>query len=149
MNWLTLADGDFDDAQVAELVAALREEALGEGQDDPLPNFIADTTREIRDVILYSGKPVDAVALSIPGSLKELAVEKVLRRAKKRLNRLNEQDTRDEAFYQQRLVQLRDGKWPIETPDNAITTPAVTPATGQISVVHSRPAISGRALNGL
>jgi hypothetical protein len=33
----------------------------------------------------------------------------------------------DEATYQKRLVQLKDGEWPVETPDDPLGTPPFHP----------------------
>lgn len=139
-NWIPITASDLNDARAAKLVEALRTKALAAGQTDPVPRAVETVVAEVRAAIGFSGRYIlDATAANIPGSLKDLAVQRVIRVAKQRLlMAFAEVEAKDEELYQRRLEQLTAGKWPVETADSpltpapvqsASTTPRITPRT--------------------
>ena len=130
-NWFTISAGDLNDRKVAELVTALREEALAVGQTDPMPRIIADVTREIRDAIGFSGRyTLDANPASLPNGLKEIAVKKVVRDMKGRLQQaLDKDEETDAEIYEARLKALVKGEWPVGEPDTPLSPVPVQTAS--------------------
>ncbi len=150
-NWFTPADTDLNDHKVAELVNALREEALGVGQTDPMPGIITEVVNELRAAIGFSGRyQLDAVETAIPNSLREMASKKIVRVLKGRLSQLlDKSEEADDEKYESRLKALTAGKWPVETPDNVIATPAVLPTGGAELVSGTCRQATGAKLRGL
>lgn len=124
MSWTTITLLDLNDARVAELVTALRSEELGAGQTDPMPRRIQAVITQVRDFIaLCAATPVDTDATLIPASTKDEATEEIIRRLKKRLLQpLGDDEIRGEKRYNDMLAALRDGIWPVDTPDDPIAT---------------------------
>lgn len=135
--WSTLTVRDLEAARHAELVDAVRRKATSVGQPDPVPVAIAKIVEEIRGCVAFSGKyQVDADPATIAPNLVDLAVQKIARVLMPRVGRsLSEDERDDEKTYQKRLVDLRDGNWPVSSPD----TPA---AESPVKVKKSRPAIA-------
>jgi len=130
--WITITLSDLNDARVAELVAALRQEELGAGQTDPMPRRIQTVVDEIRRCLGFcASTPLDVDPLSIPAGLKDLAVEKIVRGLKGRLLMPLTDDEREaEKLYQKRLEQLTRCEWPVDKTDTPIGEPVVGPTTG-------------------
>lgn len=130
--WITITVADLNDARVAELVTALREEALGVGQTDPSPRIIQLVIDEVRRCIAFcSSTPLDADAATVPAGLKDLVVQKIIRTMKGRLTMALTDDEKDaERLYQKRLEQLTRCEWPVDKPDTAIATAPVNSAGG-------------------
>lgn len=139
-NWITISASDLNDHKIAELVAALREEALGVGQTDPMPGTITEVVNELRNAIGFSGKyQLDADETTVPKSFRELAAKKIVRVLKGRLEQaLSKDEIADSEIYESRLKALVKGEWPVDKPDNvepevqtqsAAATPGITPRT--------------------
>lgn len=137
-NWIIITDADLNDHQVAELVTALREEALGDTQGDPMPGIIAEVTNELRGAIAFSGRyELDAAAAAVPKSLREMVAKKIVRVMKGRLGQaLAKDEERDADTYESRLKSLVKGEWPVDAPDAPLSpvpvqstaaTPRITP----------------------
>ncbi len=137
-NWLTISLAHLNERKVAELIEALRTEALGAGQTDPMPAIIADVTNQIRKAIGFSGLyTLDATATTVPNSLKEIAVKKITREMKGRLLlSLSDDEVRDDKIYESRLADLNKHAWPIDEPDVALTVPETQPASGGVEVAR-------------
>ncbi len=150
-TWVPITLQDLYRAKVAELVDALRQQALANGQEDPMPGSIADTVAELRSCIGFCVKyQVDVDPTLIPPNLLMLAALKVIRRMKGRLQQLLDPDeTLEELTYQKRLILLKDGEWPVDLTDNPIPTPEVQSPGGRITVVNSRPKTTSRQLDRL
>lgn len=152
MNWLPLTADDLADARAAKLIEALRTKALGLDQTDPLPRAAETVVAELRAAIGFSGRyTLDADAKTIPASLKELAVQRVVRVAKQRvLLALTDAEQKDEALYQRRIEQLAAGQWPIEKPDTLDVAPTAqtTSETPRIAAREKRWSRSRRAGEG-
>ncbi len=128
--WLQITLADLNDARVAELIEALRQEELGAGQSDPMPRRIQTVVDEIRRCIGFcASTPLDADTAAIPAGLKDLAVEKIVRGLKGRLLLpLTDDEKEAEKLYQKRLEMLTRCEWPVDKPDTPIATPPVSPA---------------------
>ena len=134
MQWISISEAMLNDAKAAPLIAAVANTNLAAGQGDPIPNLVASIAEEIRGAIGFAGKyQVSATVLTIPPNLKDMAVQKCVRICKRRLEQTLTQDERDEeSTYQKRLGLIREGKWPVDNPDDPI---AVNPSTpfGKVS----------------
>ncbi len=139
-NWFTPSSADLNDHKVAERVTALREEALGAGQTDPMPRLITEVTNAIRNAISFSGKyRLDATATTLPNGLKEETVKKIMRVMKGRLELpLSKDEERDDEIFESRLKALVKGEWPVDEPDTVLApvpvqtasaSPRITPRT--------------------
>src|SRR5262245_14632235 len=119
MQWITLSNSDTWDAKAYQLILAVSTTCLNSGQTDPVPNLISSVVEELRGAIGYSGKyQVSSTASTIPPNLKDMAVQKVVRLGKRRLEQQLTIDERDEEnVYQKRLGYIRAGDWPIDQPD--------------------------------
>lgn len=132
MPWTQIVLLDLQDARVAELVDALRQEALGSGQTDPMPRIIQTVVDEVRRCIAFcSSTPLDADTAAIPAGMKDHVVQKIFRTMKGRLLQpLTDDEKEQEKLYQRRLEQLTRCEWPVDVPTNPIATPPVAPAGG-------------------
>jgi hypothetical protein len=136
LPWIALATGDLNDAKAATLISAVASNALASGQTDPVPNLILGVVNELRGAIGFSGKyQVSETEGTIPPNLKDMAVQKIIRDCKKRLEQQYTQDDRDdEATYQKRLERIQNGDYPIDQPDDPmLSAPSV--ALGKVSEV--------------
>lgn len=137
MQWITLAVVDLNNSRAAPIILAAQTTVLAMGQADPIPSLIAQVQAEIRGMIGFSGRyPLDGSSPStIPPNLKDMAVQKVCREAKGRLNlSWTEQDRDDERVYNARLDLIRLAKWPIDAPDVPATTNPDLP-TGRVEFI--------------
>lgn len=137
--WITIVVADLNEARVAELITALREEALGAGQTDPMPGIITKTVNEVRSCIGFCANTVlDIDAAKIPANLKDMVVQKIVRTMKGRLLQpLTEDETKEESVYQERLKLLTQCKWPVDKTDTPIATSPTQPATGGVELASS------------
>lgn len=121
MQWIELTIDDLNEARAAPIITAVQTTVLAAGQPDPIPFLIAQVVQEIRGMIGFSGKfPLDGDSDdSLPPNLKDMAVQKICRVAKGRVNMpLNETERQDESVYQARLKMISEGRFPIDIPDN-------------------------------
>jgi hypothetical protein len=123
--WIAVTLADLQDAQAGPLVTAFQTTALASGQSDPTGRVIANISDEILGSIGFSGRyTMDASQGTvtpnvIPPNLKDLCVKKVCRVLKGRLNMVLLPDqTQDERTYQSTLLQLREGRFPINATSN-------------------------------
>lgn len=150
MSWITLTAADLEDARVAELVTAAREQDLAVGQTDPVPRRIQTIVDELRRAIRFGGAPLDIDAAKIPAGLKELAVEKIVRALKGRLLLpLTDDEKEAEKLYQRRLEQLSRGEWPVDVTDTPESTVSVTQPTASEVVDYDTRRVSRDDLRGL
>ncbi|MES2692784.1 MAG: hypothetical protein V4773_04870 [Verrucomicrobiota bacterium] len=140
MPWTHIVLLDLQDARVAELIDALRQEALGSGQTDPMPRVIQTAIDELRRCVAFCpNTPLDADTAAIPAGLKDLVVQKIVRTLKGRLQLPLDADEKEaEKLYQRRLEQLTRGEWPVDTPTTPIATSPVSPTRG-IELANSTP----------
>lgn len=128
--WITPSADDMNEARVAELITALRQEALGAGQADPLAGIISKVVNEVRSCIGFCAATVlDADTTKVPANLKDMVVQKIVRTMKGRLLMpLSDDETKEETVYQQRLRLLTECAWPVDVTDDPISTVTVSPA---------------------
>jgi hypothetical protein len=136
--WITLTVTALNDAKAATLISAVQTTSLASGQGDPIPALISQIVEELRGAIGFSGKyGVSETEGTIPPNLKDMAVQKIVRICKRRLEQtLNQDDRDDEASYQKRLDYIRRGEWPIDQPDDPLATAPSTP-NGKVSEVRA------------
>ncbi len=150
-SWTNITAADLLEVRAAKLVEALASKALGSDQVDPTPATISKVVDELRMAIAFSGRYVlNADTATIPSSLKDLAVQRVIRLMKGRLlMALTETEREDERTWQKRIEQLIAGKWAVETPVTpASTSPAQAPSGAQ--VISSTPRQCNRSsMSGL
>lgn len=153
-NWIIITDQDLDDAKVAELIDALRQEALREDppQPDPVPAIIRTVVDEIRNCIrMCPDTPVDVDPLKISRNLKEMAVAKIVRVAQQRLQMpFSDEQTAEERLYQKRLEMLTRCEWPVKKPDDPEADNQVNAPGPSAQVISGRGRkITDQSLNGL
>lgn len=141
-TWITLTVNDLRDREVAVLVEALRSAALGEGQEDPVPELISSACARVRAAVASGpGNMLDEAAGAIPPSLKDLALRLVLRSAKGRLNLALEPDeTRDAQWDERTLREIAASHLRVELPGDAADFAGVTSA---VEVVVPYPRLAG------
>ena len=85
----------------------------------------------------FSGRyTIDVDSAKIPSGMKPLALRKIVREMSRTIGReLTEDDRTDEKTYESRLDAIREGRWPVEPPDNPASDPVVQNKT-------TRPAIT-------
>lgn len=151
MPWISIVLTDLHDARVAELIEALRQEALGSGQSDPMPRILQCVVDEMRRCIAFcASTPLDADDTTIPAGLKGLAVNKVVREMKARLLLPQTAEEADaEGLYQRRLEQLTRGEWPVDIPTNSPAASPVAAVTGVELASGSPRLVSRTTLGGL
>lgn len=123
MQWTSLTYAALYDAKAFQLIQAVQTTCLGSGQGDPTPNLIAQVCEEIRGAIGFNSKyQVSATLGSIPPNLKDMAVQKIIRVCKRRLEQTLTQDDRDdESTYQKKLTGLIAGTVPVDQPDDPLS----------------------------
>jgi hypothetical protein len=112
----------------------LREEALGDNQVDPMAAIIAKVVAEVRSCIGFCSSTVlDADTAKTPPNLKDMVVQKIVRTMKGRLLQpLSDDETKEEAVYQQRLRLLTECAWPVDKTDTPIATTTTQPSGGAV-----------------
>ncbi len=153
--WIQIVTADIQNSRSGPLVLGFQTTALAAGQADPVPAIISQVVEEILGVIGFSGRyTMDASygTLSpnvIPPNLKDLAVEKICRKLKGRLNMpYTESEREDEKSYNARINLIRDGRWPIDitnNPGNNLSVRGGTVAT----IVRQRSQFTRSGLSGL
>ena len=149
-RWTPITASDLDDTKVAALVNALRNAALGAGQDDPVPEIIQSVVDRIRaEIAGCSRNQLDQDQTTIPKSLKRLACRMVITQAKNRLEMPLKEDERNQLRSDERyLERIARCEVPVDDPDNPITAPVQQ--TGGTTMVSSRhKKYTGGQLSGL
>ena len=130
-TWITITTANLQDSRAATMIAAVQTTALASGQSDPVPNIIASVCGEVRGAIGFSGKyQVSATASTVPPNLKDMTVQKIIRMAIRRLNQgalLTEDDRQEERVYESRLNLIREGRYPVDLPDDPMPVAPSTP----------------------
>jgi hypothetical protein len=141
-SWITIVVADLNEARVAELITALREEALGVGQPDPMPGIITKVVDEVRSCIGFcTTTPLDTDATKVPANLKDMVVQKIIRTMKGRLLMpLTDDEKSEETTYQARLKLLTQCAWPVDKTDTPI-------AESSVAVPSSTPRITPRCIS--
>ena len=145
-DWITLTLADLQEARVAKLIESLRTKALASGQADPMQGAVDKAVGELRAAIGFSGKyRLDATPGTIPPSLHDLAVQRVVRLLQGRLlMELSPEQVEDKRTYEKRLEQLNVGKWPIEQPAAVAASP-VQSTEGGCEIARRPPSVPNRS----
>lgn len=125
VSWVQITFADIQNSRSGPLVTGFATTALATGQTNPIPAIIDQVTEEILGLIGFSGRYVLDASYGtvspnvLPPNLKDMAVEKICRKLKGRLDMpLTESEREDERAYDKRLMLIREGKWPIDVSDN-------------------------------
>lgn len=123
--WIAVGLIDLQNAQAGPLVVAFQSTALAAGQPDPTAQVIADVSDEILGSIGFSGRyTMDASQGTvfpnvIPPNLKNMAVKKICRLMKGRLEMpLRTDEIEEGRTYERTLDALRRGAFPIDATNN-------------------------------
>lgn len=136
VTWVQITLADLQNSRAAALVQGFTSTSLAGGQSSPVPAIIAQITEEVLGVMGFSGRyTMDASYGTVspnvlPPNLKQLAVDKICRILKGRLQMtLLAQEVDEENTYQHRLRDLRAGNWPVDLTDNPGNNLSVNPGT--------------------
>lgn len=148
-NWIAIQKSDLYDAKAASLVDAADSVQLGAGQVSRTAQVIADVTAEVRRKIARVAG-LDQDATKIPGGLKNAAVDIIIYRLKVSLEQELTQDERDALKRRYQEIQdIRDGKDPVETPDNPIDAGSGMESANGVASSAACRAASRHKLGGL
>ncbi|MDR1279342.1 MAG: hypothetical protein LBK99_00780 [Opitutaceae bacterium] len=142
--WITITPAMLDTAKAAAFVSALGTAALGEDQQNPLPEIIASVTDRIRMEIAAGGRTtLSATRSKIPPSLKSLALRFIIREGLQRINimdALKPSEDDGEAIRQdiRFLERIARGEITVEAPDDPEPAPTVQ-ATVTVPLISARP----------
>lgn len=128
LPWYQLSLVDLQNAQAGPLVVAMQSTALATNQGDPTPAIMCQVADEILGAVGFSGRYLMDASQGtfatgtpnlIPPNLKDMAVKKVIRICRGRLDLLLKPDQiQDEQTYQRTLGLLREGKFPVDVTNN-------------------------------
>lgn len=152
MSWITLTVDDIYTYLAADQVDALRMEALAVGQDDPLPQIIADVVERVRaEVRAYHGNQVSATEGTIPPELRSAVVALVIEAAQARLPglELTSDQIRAGSYAKDLMRRVIIGEVPVTEPDDPLPQPASGPFGGVAVLGSRRGSLSSRSLAGL
>jgi len=151
-TWIQITQSDVADYLASPQLEALRTQALADGQTDPLPRVIADTTALIRArLAAIPGVRLSADAALLPPELKQTAIALIIEATQARLPAL--ELTGDQV---RRADEARDHLHTLVTSRTAITAPETAEAptlrqgSAHIEVPVSRiRKATGDSLSGL
>lgn len=119
MSWIRITEDKLAAYQAGKLVDAMRTKALGDGQENPLPEAVRVVVDKIRGAIAAGGYSLDRDAGLIPPELERDAFALVVAVAKPRLS-LELKD--DEKTANLKALELLDkiaaGNFDVSAPDN-------------------------------
>ncbi len=153
--WVQLVFADIQNSRSGPLALGMQTTALATGQTDRITPLLSNTAEEIIGAIGFSGKfTMDAsygtvTPNLIPPNLKDMAVEKTIRRLKQVLDMpLTAQETDDEKTYNRVLALIREGRYPIDITNNPGNNLSI-PGGGVSSYVRNCSQFTRRGLSGL
>lgn len=137
MQWTTLTVSALNDAKAAPLITAVRTTCLASGQSDPTTSLLQNVANQIRSAIGFSGKyMISATVYAVPPNLQDMAINRVVRLCKRRLEQPLTPDERDEETeFQKTIERLTRGEWPVDVPDDPISANPSTPAASRVSLL--------------
>lgn len=151
-NWIQITLTDLEDYLVAAQLTALRQEALGDTQDDPVPQIISDISRHVRaEIASCSRNRLSKTTDSVPPELKAATCHLIIEEAQSRIPYLgmtNEQ-IRGADNARELLQRCASCQFAITQPTDPLNSGTFSTG-GTLSVEHSRSTrIRGENLNGL
>lgn len=150
MSWIKITEDKLATYQAGKLVDAMKTKALGDGQENPLPEAIRVVVEKIRGAIAAGGYSVDKDSSLIPAELERDAFALVVAVAKPRLS-LELKD--DEKTANLKALELLDkiaaGDFDISRPDNPDPNQAAQTSGGCQLVRPARGVPTRNDFNGL
>ena len=150
MSWIKITEDKLATYQAGKLVDAMKTKALGDGQENPLPEAIRVVVEKIRGAIAAGGYSLDKDTSLIPAELERDAFALVVAVAKPRLS-LELKD--DEKTANLKALELLDkiaaGDFDVSMPDNPDPTPAAQNSGGCQLVRPARGVPTRNDFNGL
>lgn len=124
-NWISITTETLYEARVAKLIDAASQRARADGQPERVDGLIQGVVTEIRRKIASNEQNrLDANPATLPASLRDMAVDLIIARLKKSIEReLTEDERRDLRVHETNLNRIADGDDPVESPDNPIESP--------------------------
>jgi hypothetical protein len=149
--WITLTANDLRAYQVAAIVTAAREEALGAGQADPFDEVMPDIIARIRaEVRGCTQNKVSNDPLTIPKDLKAIAIYLIIEAMQVRLNYALAEDltnlVRDARKYLERVAKC---EIPIGAPSDPETTEDVQSTAGTPRICTPTRRFDRRSQSGI
>lgn len=141
LPWVAVALADIQNARPGALVTAFQSTALASGQADPTLAIVQKVTAEVLGAVGFSGRYVmdasqgqNGAVDVLPPNLFDFAVEKCCRMMEKRLAMpWTPDETKDEERYQKVLVDIREGRYPVDATSNPSGS-NVSIKSGQVSL---------------
>ena len=150
MSWIKITEEKLATYQAGKLVDAMKTKALGEGQENPLPEAIRVVVEKIRGAIAAGGYSLDKDTSLIPAELERDAFAIVVAVAKPRLS-LELKD--DEKTANLKALELLDkiaaGDFDVSMPDNPDPNQASQNSGGCQLVRPARGVPTRNDFNGL
>ena len=150
MSWIKITEEKLATYQAGKLVDAMKTKALGEGQENPLPEAIRVVVEKIRGAIAAGGYSLDKDTSLIPAELERDAFAIVVAVAKPRLS-LELKD--DEKTANLKALELLDkiaaGDFDVSMPDNPDPNRAAQNSGGCQLVRPARGVPTRNDFNGL
>lgn len=130
-NWITITTATLNEAKIAALIEACDTAALGDGQANRASGLIQGVVDEIRLAVGTCQKnKVDADATKIPKGLRDLAVDLIIARLKKAIERpLTDDEARDVTERRRQLRDVAKCDFAVDQPDDAVA-PEVQSSAG-------------------
>lgn len=150
MSWIKITEDKLATYQAGKLVDAMKTKALGDGQENPLPEAIRVVVEKIRGAIAAGGYSLDKDSSLIPAELERDAFALVVAVAKPRLS-LELKD--DEKTANLKALELLDkiaaGDFDVSMPDNPDPNQAAQNSGGCQLVRPARGVPTRNDFNGL
>ena len=150
MSWIKITEEKLATYQAGKLVDAMKTKALGDGQENPLPEAIRVVVEKIRGAIAAGGYSVDKDSSLIPAELERDAFALVVAVAKPRLS-LELKD--DEKTANLKALELLDkiaaGDFDVSMPDNPDSNQTAQNSGGCQLVRPARGVPTRNDFNGL
>lgn len=150
MSWIKITEEKLATYQAGKLVDAMKTKALGDGQENPLPEAIRVVVEKIRGAIAAGGYSLDKDTSLIPAELERDAFALVVAVAKPRLS-LELKD--DEKTANLKALELLDkiavGDFDVSRPDNPDPNQAAQNSGGCQLVRPARGVPTRNDFNGL
>lgn len=151
-NWIHLSTADIEDYLIAAQLQALRNQALGDTQDDPVTQATLDITQRVRaEVASCPRNRISATLESIPPELKVSAIALIIEAAQSRIPYfgMTEEQARNADNARALLERVAAGTFAITQPSDPHDNSTLS-SGGSVSVEHYRQnRIQGNHFNGL
>ena len=148
-NWITITADDVLTIMAGAELAAVREQALGDGQTDPLASTISEIVQLVRGYVskAFTLSTGETVPRKLRGATLILVRDRLLSRLP--ITDLSNADRTAQTNNAWRLLRdVAAGTFDVDQPDTPITTE--TSPAAPVQLIHvSRSHFSGHQLDGL